>query len=229
MTPKVLLPVVLLASTVAAQKLAPVWSQCGGSAFAGPTACASGNYCSFGNPWYSQCLPGSADDPLQGGIPDSPLETNTVQTIITIGGNNGNGNGNGGDPPVTITTSYTFLLPSTTILATHHHLTSTPGPSAPPAPPAPPAPTQGGGSGEGDGAPLLTVIGGTTYTIIQDPPATGNNKRTVAVPAVAPRVTTLYNEGRPLVADSRLQETPAILATPTAKWTTIVTVAEKKA
>ncbi|CAK7229479.1 hypothetical protein SBRCBS47491_007261 [Sporothrix bragantina] len=205
MAPKSLLLVTLLASTVAAQKSAPVWSQCGGSAFAGPTACASGNYCSYGNPWYSQCLPGSADEPLEGGIPDSPLETNTAQTIITIGG----GNGNGGAPPITITTSYTFLLPSTTIRATHHPTTPTP---------APPAPTQGGGNG----APLLTVIGGTTYTIIQDPPATGYNKRTAAVPAVAPRATTLYNDGRPLVADARLQNKPVV----TAQWTTIVTVAK---
>ena len=163
------------------------------------------------SPWYSQCLPGSADDPLDSGVPDSPLETNTAQTIITIGG----GNGNGGAPPVTVTTSYTYLLPSTTIYGSHH--------SSATQTPAPPAPGGGGGNNNGGGSPpLLTVIGGTTYTILPDPPATGNNKRTEAA-AVAPRVTTLYNDGRPLIADDSLPKEP-ILATPTAKWTTIVTV-----
>ncbi|CAK7207853.1 hypothetical protein SEUCBS139899_010668 [Sporothrix eucalyptigena] len=207
MAPKALLPMVLLASAAAAQRSASVWSQCGGSAFAGPTACAAGNYCSYGNPWYSQCLPGTPDDPLDSNVPDSPLETNTAQIIITIGG------GSNSDPPIVVTTAYTYLLPSTTIYA--HHSTPTPAPA--------PAPSNGG-----DGGPQLTIIGGTTYTIIRDPPATGNNKRTAAVPAVAPRATTLYNDGRPLVQDENLEEKPTVLATPTAKWTTIVTVAEKR-
>lgn len=161
------------------------------------------------SPWYSQCLPGSADDPLDGGVPDSPLETNTIQTVITIGG----GNGNGGAPPITIVTSYTQILPSTTILAHHSSATQTP---------APPSP---GGGGD-NGPPLLTVIGGRTYTILPDPPATGNNKRTEAAATVnvEARATTLYNEGRPLVADESVKKEDIIKATPTAQWTTIVTV-----
>ncbi|KJR84143.1 uncharacterized protein SPSK_09745 [Sporothrix schenckii 1099-18] len=213
MAPQSLLQLLLVASAVAAD--VPVWSQCGGSNYAGPTACASGNYCSFGNPWYSQCLPGSVDEPLDSNIPDSPLETNTVQTIITIGGNQGNG----GAPPVTLTTSYTFLLPSTTIYAHHHTSTQTP------APPSPGGGGGGGGGGDGNsGPPLLTVIGGTTYTILPDAPATGNNKRTAVAP-VAARATTLYNDGRPLIPDEALslQKEP-VKATPTAQWTTIVTV-----
>lgn len=148
------------------------------------------------------------DDPLEGGVPDSPLETNTIQTVITIGG----GNGNGGAPPITISTSYTQILPSTTILAHHSSATQTP---------APPSP-----GGDGNSPPLLTVIGGRTYTILPDPPATGNNKRMEAAATVnvEARATTLYNEGRPLVADESVQKEDIIKASPTAKWTTIVTV-----
>ncbi|KAF6822748.1 cellulose-binding family II [Colletotrichum musicola] len=32
------------------------WSQCGGSGYTGPTACASGSTCTKQNEWYSQCL-----------------------------------------------------------------------------------------------------------------------------------------------------------------------------
>lgn len=32
------------------------YGQCGGSGYAGPTACAAGSTCSVGNPYYSQCL-----------------------------------------------------------------------------------------------------------------------------------------------------------------------------
>ncbi|CAA7260315.1 unnamed protein product [Cyclocybe aegerita] len=39
---------------------APVWGQCGGQGWTGPTTCASGSVCTFSNQWYSQCLPGSA-------------------------------------------------------------------------------------------------------------------------------------------------------------------------
>ncbi|OAA67810.1 Cellulose-binding domain protein [Niveomyces insectorum RCEF 264] len=252
MAPNIILQLVLVATVVVAQRTASIWAQCGGSAYAGPTACASGNYCNYGNPWYSQCVPGSADDPLDSAIPDSPLQTNTQQTIITIGGSGG-GDATGAAPTV-VTTYFTYVTPSTTILAT-------------------PRPTQqpesgsgsdnggssdngGGGDGDtgnsgnasgsvggdngdnGDGndneggnnnggtGPSLTVIAGTTYTIIRDPPVTrqgnnnndNNNKRwkkttattTADVPAVAPPSTFLK------------------LARPTVSWTTIVTVDESR-
>ncbi|KAI8812222.1 endo-1,4-beta-xylanase precursor [Cladochytrium replicatum] len=32
------------------------WGQCGGMGWAGPTCCVSGTTCTFGNPYYSQCL-----------------------------------------------------------------------------------------------------------------------------------------------------------------------------
>ncbi|CAK5266684.1 unnamed protein product [Mycena citricolor] len=39
---------------------APVYGQCGGMSFSGPTTCAAGSSCVFSNPWYSQCIPGAA-------------------------------------------------------------------------------------------------------------------------------------------------------------------------
>ncbi|KAF7322381.1 Glucanase [Mycena chlorophos] len=37
----------------------PVYGQCGGQGYTGPTTCASGSTCVYSNPYYSQCLPGS--------------------------------------------------------------------------------------------------------------------------------------------------------------------------
>ncbi|KAJ3144544.1 hypothetical protein HK101_002652 [Irineochytrium annulatum] len=38
---------------------APIWAQCGGIGFSGPTCCQAGTTCQFSNAWYSQCLPAS--------------------------------------------------------------------------------------------------------------------------------------------------------------------------
>ncbi|KAK6505865.1 hypothetical protein TWF481_007755 [Arthrobotrys musiformis] len=46
------------AALVSAQQ--SVWGQCGGIGWTGPTTCVSGNYCAVLNPYYSQCLPGTA-------------------------------------------------------------------------------------------------------------------------------------------------------------------------
>jgi endo-1,4-beta-xylanase len=56
----------------------PVWGQCGGSGWSGPTTCASGSTCVKSNDWYSQCIPGTGG----GG-----------------GGNGGGDNGGGGTTP----------------------------------------------------------------------------------------------------------------------------------
>src|SRR3569833_245909 len=102
------------------------------------------------SPWYTQCVPGSADEPLSF-IPDQPIVTNTRQTIVTI---------NPGAQPTIVTTVITYLTPSA---------------SQTPAPPP----------------PDLTVISGTTYTIIHDTPFTGNRARDAAtVAAAAPAPTT---------------------------------------
>jgi len=39
------------------------YGQCGGTGWAGATTCVSGYTCTFSNPYYSQCLPGSAPAP----------------------------------------------------------------------------------------------------------------------------------------------------------------------
>ncbi|KAF9467214.1 carbohydrate-binding module family 1 protein [Collybia nuda] len=59
--------VCLLAGGVASQATAPEWGQCGGIGWSGPTACPSGWYCSVGNPYYSQCLQGTATTTPGGG------------------------------------------------------------------------------------------------------------------------------------------------------------------
>lgn len=36
--------------------VSPKWGQCGGIGWSGPTQCAAGSTCTYGNPYYSQCL-----------------------------------------------------------------------------------------------------------------------------------------------------------------------------
>ncbi|PPR05310.1 hypothetical protein CVT26_011569 [Gymnopilus dilepis] len=48
----------ILPAFVVAQS--PVWGQCGGQGWTGPTTCAAGSTCTFSNPYYSQCLPSSS-------------------------------------------------------------------------------------------------------------------------------------------------------------------------
>ncbi|KAH9901502.1 cellobiohydrolaseII [Cubamyces lactineus] len=48
----------------------PVWGQCGGIGWTGPTTCASGSVCTKQNDYYSQCIPGSS----------TPTSTPTVPT-----------------------------------------------------------------------------------------------------------------------------------------------------
>merc|ERR1719436_1789830 len=38
---------------------APVYGQCGGNNWGGPSCCEPGNFCFEQNEWYSQCVPGS--------------------------------------------------------------------------------------------------------------------------------------------------------------------------
>ncbi|KAK3313662.1 hypothetical protein B0H66DRAFT_357758 [Apodospora peruviana] len=48
------------AAAVTAQSTAGPYDQCGGVGFAGPTTCRSGYYCMTYNPYYAQCIPGTA-------------------------------------------------------------------------------------------------------------------------------------------------------------------------
>ncbi|KAG7143236.1 4-O-methyl-glucuronoyl methylesterase 1 like protein [Verticillium longisporum] len=66
---KTLATALLFAASAAAQ--AGPWAQCGGQGHTGATTCVSGHYCSVINPWYSQCLPGTAP----GGPPPPPPTT----------------------------------------------------------------------------------------------------------------------------------------------------------
>lgn len=54
----------------------PVWGQCGGIGWSGATTCASGSVCTVSNPYYSQCLPGTATTTTVG-------TTSTVTTTST--------------------------------------------------------------------------------------------------------------------------------------------------
>ncbi|CAG9949782.1 unnamed protein product [Clonostachys rosea f. rosea IK726] len=47
-----------LAAIASAQ--APLYGQCGGVNWTGPTTCVAGSYCQYQNEWYSQCVPGAA-------------------------------------------------------------------------------------------------------------------------------------------------------------------------
>ncbi|KAJ7097054.1 carbohydrate-binding module family 1 protein/Glycoside hydrolase family 5 protein [Mycena belliarum] len=54
-------PLALIALfTASARGQGAVYSQCGGQGWTGPTTCVSGSVCTFSNPYYSQCLPGTA-------------------------------------------------------------------------------------------------------------------------------------------------------------------------
>ncbi|KAL2071449.1 hypothetical protein VTL71DRAFT_12684 [Oculimacula yallundae] len=72
-----------LASVASAQSGA--WGQCGGKDWKGATTCVSGYYCSFGNEYYSQCLPGTAPG---GGVTTSPTSTSAAATTppTSVGG-----------------------------------------------------------------------------------------------------------------------------------------------
>ncbi|KAF9485614.1 hypothetical protein BDN70DRAFT_927269 [Pholiota conissans] len=50
---------------------APAWGQCGGQGWSGATTCVSGWVCTYSNPYYSQCLQGTA-------LPSSSTSTPTT-------------------------------------------------------------------------------------------------------------------------------------------------------
>ncbi|CAA7269601.1 unnamed protein product [Cyclocybe aegerita] len=50
----------LLAFLPLATAQSGAWGQCGGNGWTGPTTCIAGYTCTYSNPWYSQCLPGTA-------------------------------------------------------------------------------------------------------------------------------------------------------------------------
>lgn len=64
----------LAASTVAAQ--APIWGQCGGQNWSGPTVCASGSRCIKLNDWHYQCIP-------EANIPTTTSSTTVIRPTST--------------------------------------------------------------------------------------------------------------------------------------------------
>ncbi|RDX54717.1 endoglucanase [Lentinus brumalis] len=66
--------VVALAVSARAQTtLSPVWGQCGGTGWTGPTACATGSVCTELNDAYFQCVPGTATT-----APSTPSTTSSA-------------------------------------------------------------------------------------------------------------------------------------------------------
>ncbi|KXJ90224.1 endoglucanase type F [Microdochium bolleyi] len=75
-----------LPAVVVAQ--APLYGQCGGQGWTGPTTCVSGATCQASNQWYSQCLPGSGN----GGGGGQPTTT-ASNPQPTNGGGSGSATG----------------------------------------------------------------------------------------------------------------------------------------
>ncbi|KAK6532622.1 hypothetical protein TWF281_006803 [Arthrobotrys megalospora] len=69
----IILSVATLLGGVIAQS--PIYGQCGGSGWTGPTTCASGSSCVYSNEWYSQCIPGA-----QGTTAATTIKTTTKST-----------------------------------------------------------------------------------------------------------------------------------------------------
>ncbi|KAI0342450.1 hypothetical protein BDW22DRAFT_1330769 [Trametopsis cervina] len=68
------------AAGVSAQT-APQWGQCGGQGWTGATACPSGWVCTVSNPYYSQCLQGTASStPSTVSSPPSPPPSSAPST-----------------------------------------------------------------------------------------------------------------------------------------------------
>lgn len=58
------------------------WGQCGGQGWSGATTCVAGYTCTFSNPWYSQCLPGSAPPPPASTSSARPATTSSAATTL---------------------------------------------------------------------------------------------------------------------------------------------------
>ncbi|RDB16949.1 Endo-1,4-beta-xylanase C [Hypsizygus marmoreus] len=69
--------------TVTAQS--PAWGQCGGQGWTGSTTCVAGYTCTVSNPYYSQCIPGTApptttQNSSTGGPPGSTVSPTTTSS-----------------------------------------------------------------------------------------------------------------------------------------------------
>ncbi|KAF5318796.1 hypothetical protein D9619_010785 [Psilocybe cf. subviscida] len=57
-----------------------VWGQCGGQNYSGDTTCDAGSVCTYSNPFYSQCLPGTATSTSTTTTKSSTTTTKTTTT-----------------------------------------------------------------------------------------------------------------------------------------------------
>ncbi|KAL8389049.1 hypothetical protein RB595_008829 [Gaeumannomyces hyphopodioides] len=68
---------------VTANAQVPVWGQCGGNGWTGGTSCVAGAHCASQNPWYYQCLPGTAPAASPTQTPTSvPASTTASSTTM---------------------------------------------------------------------------------------------------------------------------------------------------
>ncbi len=73
----------LLAVAVQAQTTQTEWQQCGGIGWTGGTICASGLVCTQLNPYYFQCLPGTASTTTTSTTSSSKTTSTTTTSPIT--------------------------------------------------------------------------------------------------------------------------------------------------
>ncbi|KAJ7249697.1 hypothetical protein C8J57DRAFT_1189124 [Mycena rebaudengoi] len=68
MSPRSSVPILALAllATGAAAQTVPVFGQCGGLTYTGPTTCVAGSFCNWSSDFFSQCIPGTAPPPPSG-------------------------------------------------------------------------------------------------------------------------------------------------------------------
>jgi len=87
MTARTLLAAALLGTAVFAvpieerQACAAQWGQCGGQGWTGPSCCAAGSVCTVSNPFYSQCLPGSAAPSSSSTVTSSTVRTSSTAVV----------------------------------------------------------------------------------------------------------------------------------------------------
>ncbi|KAK3325110.1 1, 4-beta cellobiohydrolase [Apodospora peruviana] len=121
---RILLAAALTATTLAApvleerQSCASVWSQCGGIGFTGSTCCAAGNYCYAQNPYYSQCLPGTATTTAGATTTTTTSKTSSTSTSTTSKASSTSTTTNGG-AITTISTSTTTAAAGASGTATY--------------------------------------------------------------------------------------------------------------
>ncbi|KAG8996210.1 hypothetical protein FRB94_008457 [Tulasnella sp. JGI-2019a] len=77
MAPSNFAALVALSIAVSVSAQSAVWGQCGGIGWTGPTTCVAGSVCTYSNPYYSQCLPGTT---TVAGTTTSKAGTTTTST-----------------------------------------------------------------------------------------------------------------------------------------------------